>query len=120
MARSRASHVYVGIKGHVIAFNRKNGAEMWRTQLPAKYKSSASFVNVLKDAEGLFATCAGEVFAIDPSNGTVLWKDELKGLGTSLVTLATDLGGGSQSSVVMESERQRQAATTTAATTAAV
>ncbi|MBK6308875.1 MAG: PQQ-binding-like beta-propeller repeat protein [Gemmatimonadetes bacterium] len=115
MARSRASLVYVGIKAHVIAFNRKTGEEVWRTQLPAKYKSTADFVNVVRDAEGLFATCAGEVFALDPRDGTLLWKDALKGLGTGLVTLATDLGGSSQTTVLTESAHQQRAATAAAA-----
>ncbi|HEX4936716.1 MAG TPA: PQQ-binding-like beta-propeller repeat protein [Gemmatimonadaceae bacterium] len=119
MARRTESLVYIGIKSHVIAFHRKTGAEVWRTQLPAKYKSSASFVNVVRDAEGLFATCAGEVFALDPRNGNVLWSDPLKGLGTGLVTLVTDLGGASQAPVLAESVHQQQAAAT-AATTAAV
>ena len=119
MARKSESLVYVGIKAHVIAFHRKSGAEVWRTQLPAKYKTSASFVNVVRDADGLFATCGGEVFALDPKNGNVLWSDPLKGLGTGLITLATDLGGVSQTNVLVESEHQQQAATT-AATTAAV
>jgi len=119
MARSRASLVYVGIKNHVVAFDRKNGQEVWRTPLPAKYKSSASFVNVVRDADGLFATCGGEVFALDPRNGNLLWHDLLKGLGTGLVTLATDLGAATQATV-LNASAQQQAAATTAATTAAV
>ncbi|MCC6930176.1 MAG: PQQ-binding-like beta-propeller repeat protein [Gemmatimonadaceae bacterium] len=119
MARRTESLVYVGIKGHVVAFHRKTGAEVWRTQLPAKYKSSASFVNVVRDLEGLFATCAGELFALDARNGTILWSDPLKGLGTGLVTLVTDLGGASSTPLLAESERQQQT-TTAAAASAAV
>jgi len=119
MARSRASLVFVGIKNHVVAFDRKNGQEVWRTLLPAKHRSGASFVNVVRDADGLFATCAGEVFALDPRNGNLLWHDPLKGLGTGLVTLATDLGAASQSPV-MTASAQAQAAAVTAATTAAI
>ena len=118
MARKSELLVYVGIKAHVIAFHRKTGAEVWRTQLPAKYRSSASFVNVVRDADGLFATCGGEVFALDPRSGTILWTDPLKGLGTGLVTLATDLGGASQTAVLAESVHQQQAAAAAAATAA--
>jgi outer membrane protein assembly factor BamB len=115
MARSRASLVFVGVRSHVLAFDRKNGQEVWRTQLPAKYKSSASFVNVVRDADGLFATCAGEVFALDPRNGNLLWHDQLKGLGTGLVTLATDLGATTQATVLSASAQEQAAAATTAA-----
>jgi hypothetical protein len=61
MPRSLTSHVYIGIKSSVIALNRKTGAQVWVTRLPTRYKSSASLVNVFRDAEGLFATCAGEL-----------------------------------------------------------
>lgn len=115
MPRNRTSLVYVGIKSQVVAFDRRTGVEVWRTALPAKYKSSASFVNVMRDAEGLFATCAGELFALDPRDGTLLWSDPLKGLGTGLVTMATDLAMGSQPAVLIEAQNQHQAAATTAA-----
>lgn len=114
MARARTSLVYVGIKSHVVAFDRKTGAEVWRVQLPAKYKSSASFVTVVRDADGLFAACAGEIFAIDPRNGTLQWKDELKKLGTGLVTIATDLGGSTAIEALGEYAAQQAAAAASA------
>jgi outer membrane protein assembly factor BamB len=120
MARSRASLVYVGIKSHVLAFDRKSGMEVWRTQLPAKYKSSGSFVNIVRDVDGLFATCAGEVFALDARTGVLIWHDPLKKLGTGLVSIATDLGASSQVQTMAESHARAQAAATTAATTAAI
>jgi len=119
MARSRSSLIYIGIKGHVLAFDRKTGVEIWRTQLPAKYKSSASFVNIVRDADGLFAACAGEVFALHPRTGELLWKDPLKGLGTGVISIATELGATSSLTVAVVEEQQRQAAAS-AATTAAV
>ena len=115
MARNKPSLVYIGLKHLVIAFDRKSGAEVWRVQLPAKYKSSGSFVNVVRDRDGLFATCAGELFALDPDTGAVLWHDPLKGLGTGLMTIATDLGGASATTVLEESARQTRAAASAAA-----
>jgi len=114
MARND-SLVYVGIKNHVVALDRRSGAEAWRTLLPAKYKSTASLVNVVRDAEGLFASCAGEMFALDPRDGTLLWHEPLKGLGTDLVTVATDLGGATQLPLVAGSARHAQAAAAAAA-----
>ncbi len=112
--------VYVGIKTFVLALDRKDGAELWRTQLPAKFKSSASLVSVVRDAEGLFATCAGEIFALDPRDGTLLWHEPLKGLGSGFTTVATDLGGTSSVSVQAASHAAAQAAAAHAATSAAV
>lgn len=116
MPRARQSLVYIGIKAQVLAFDRKSGAEMWRTSLPVTYKSSGTLVNVVRDSEGLFASCGGELFALDPKTGGLLWRQPLKGLGTGLSTVATDLGSGTQLAVLAEAERQAQAA---AATTAA-
>src|SRR5262245_12056375 len=92
MPRSPSTHLYIGIKSSVIALNRKTGALVWATQLPVRYKSSASLVNVFRDAEGLFATCAGELFALDPSDGSILWREPLKGFGMGFVSVASDLG----------------------------
>ena len=116
MARSRLSLVYIGVKSSVVALDRKTGGEVWRTQLPAKYRSSSMFVNVFRDEEGLFASCAGEIFALDPRTGELLWGNELKKLGTGLVAIASDLGSGTQNTAFAQAQRQAQAA---AATTAA-
>lgn len=118
MARARQSLVYVGIKGYVIAFDRRGGAEVWRAQLPAKYKSSTSLVNVVRDAEGLFATVAGELFALDPGTGQLLRHDPLKGMGTGLIAVATDLGANSQQLVLAEGDRQARAAAAAASSAA--
>jgi hypothetical protein len=115
MARASLSLVYVGVKHHVLAFDRKSGAAVWATELPAKYKSAGSFVHVVRDTEGLFATCAGELFALDPKSGAMLWHEPLKGFGTGLVSLATDLGGSTPVSVTAELVARKQAASAAAA-----
>ena len=109
MPRDQLSLVYIGIKHHVLAFDWKTGVEVWSAELMPKYKSSATFVNVVRDRDGLFATCAGELFSLDPRTGTLLWQEPLKGLGTGLVSVATDLGGGSATAVFEESARQAKA-----------
>lgn len=109
MPRAPLSLVYVGVKNRVLAFDRRTGAPVWTTDLPAKYKSSGSFVNVVRDAEGLFATCAGELFALDPKSGALLWHEPLKGQGTGLVSIATDLGGATQATAIAESVARAQA-----------
>jgi outer membrane protein assembly factor BamB len=114
MARAPLSLVYVGIKHHVLAFDRKSGAAVWTTALPAKYKSSSSFVHVVRDTAGLFATFAGELFALDPKSGKLLWQEPLKGYGTGLVTIATDLGGSTEVPVMAESVARAQAAAASA------
>ena len=97
MARAKRSLLFVGIKSFVVALDRASGAEIWRTQLPAKYRSSAMLLSVLYDGESLFASVAGEVFALNPKNGELLWHEPFKGLGTGFVTMASELGAGTAS-----------------------
>lgn len=92
MARAKRSLLFVGIKSFVIAVDRASGAEVWRTQLPAKYRSSAMLLSVLYDGDGLFASVAGEVFALNPKTGELLWHEPFKGLGTGFVTMSSELG----------------------------
>jgi outer membrane protein assembly factor BamB len=98
MPRPKRSLLFVGIKSYVIAVDRASGAEVWRTQLPAKYRSSAMLVSVLFDGEGLYASIAGEVFALNPKTGELLWHEPFKGLGTGFVTMTSELGTGATSS----------------------
>ena len=61
------------------------------------------------------ARAGGELFALDPKSGELLWHEPLKGFGTGLVTLATDLGGSTQTAVMGESVARAQAAAAAAA-----
>jgi outer membrane protein assembly factor BamB len=115
MPRDLPSLVYAGVKTSVVAFDRRSGTEAWRIALPAKYRSTATIVNVVRDSGGLFASCAGELFALDPATGAVLWRQPLKGLGTGLVSITTDLGGGTPFPVLAEEKRRADAAHAAAA-----
>ncbi|HEX3356889.1 MAG TPA: PQQ-binding-like beta-propeller repeat protein, partial [Tepidisphaeraceae bacterium] len=75
--------LYLGIKGTVIALDRRTGAEQWRTPL-----KGMEFVNLSLDDDSLFATARGEVFCLDPRTGRILWNNPLKGLGWGLITIA--------------------------------
>jgi outer membrane protein assembly factor BamB len=118
MPRTKRSLLFVGIKSSVVAVDRASGAEVWRTQLPAKYRSSAMLVSVLFDGQGLFASIAGEVFALNPKTGELLWHEPFKGLGTGFVTMTSELGTGATSSRDAESAAivMAQVAATSAAT----
>jgi outer membrane protein assembly factor BamB len=76
--------IFVGIKSSVVALDVRTGEEVWR----AKLKGS-EFVTVLWDGEALVAANAGELFALDPETGMVLWHNPLKGMGMGLVSLAS-------------------------------
>lgn len=115
MARWRASFIYVGIKHHVVAFDRKTGVEAWRTVLPARYKSTNTPVNVYCDAEGLFASCAGEIFALAQRSGAILWNNPMKGMGTGIAIFASPRGDSAQGAALAAANSARQAAAASAA-----
>jgi outer membrane protein assembly factor BamB len=112
MPRPQQSFVYIGIKGHIIAFRRISGQEVWRTKL--KSGMSGSYVSVYRDAEFVFATAAGEVWCLDPRTGNVLWHDRMKGMGTDLASISSDSPLGPPSipiePAMVAAARQRAAA----------
>jgi outer membrane protein assembly factor BamB len=82
----------VGIRGQVVAIDSKSGAEAWRTSLPVEglFASKCDVVSVLKKDGVIFAASSGFVFALSETDGMVLWKNELPGLGYNEVSLALD------------------------------
>lgn len=84
MPRDVRTIVFVGIKHSVVALDMRTGEEIWRTKL-----KGSDFVTVLWDGQGLVAANSGEVFALDPESGAVLWHNPLKGMGLGLVSLAS-------------------------------
>jgi outer membrane protein assembly factor BamB len=107
MPRQQPGLVYVGIKGTVVALDRRSGTEVWRTRL-----KGSGFACVFRDGDLLFATSNGEIFCLDPKTGTLLWHNPLKGLGLGLTSIAGELStlsSGLAPAVAAETERQRAA-----------
>src|SRR6266567_3986212 len=91
--------LFIGIKGTVLALDRANGREIWRTDL-----KRSDFVNLTIDGGALYAATAGELYCLDPATGQMRWHNELKGLGRGLIAIAQ---AGSQQSILAR-EKQRQ------------
>jgi outer membrane protein assembly factor BamB len=87
-----SERLIVGIKGQVVAIDTATGAEAWRTPLPISgiLASRNDVVSVLKKEGMIFAATSGFVFALAESDGSVLWKNELPGLGFNEISLALD------------------------------
>lgn len=93
--------IFVGIKGTVLAIDRKTGATEWRTDL-----KGSDFVNVTLQNGDLFAACRGRLYRLDPLTGAIQWCNELPGLGYGLVTIA----GASQVAPGVAETKRREAA----------
>jgi outer membrane protein assembly factor BamB len=97
---TRASAVYVGVKGTVIAVDRATGEELWSTTL-----KGGDFVDVMVVDGDLFAASKGRLYRLDPGTGAVMWCNELPGMGWGIVSIAGSHAGGAA-----EKARRDQAA----------
>lgn len=110
MARPRHDLLYVGIKDCVVALDRRDGSEVWRTKL-----KNAGFVSVLWDGDALFAASRGEVYCLDPAGGAVVWQNPMKGLGLGLVGMASTWQAESSTRYETIAEQKRRQAAAAAA-----
>ena len=94
--------IYIGIKGRVIALNRKSGQQLWETHL-----TGSQFVNVHREGDHIFATTKGEVFCLDVRSGKIKWENGMKGMGYGLVTIA---GSPANEHAIAEQIHRMQAA----------
>jgi outer membrane protein assembly factor BamB len=91
--------------------DRATGEEVWRTEL-----KGSDFVNVVQNEADLFATAKGELFCLDAAPGKVRWRNQLKGMGRGLISIAAS--GGQQIVLAREPmHREEEAAAVSAATT---
>lgn len=82
--------IYVGLKGHVAAISQNDGATLWKTKLKGGLTTGESFVTLLVDEPRVYAHTFGELFCLDATTGSILWKNELGGLGYGIASLAVD------------------------------
>ena len=92
------SALFLGIKGSVIAVDRRSGETLWSTDL-----KSTGFVTVAVEDGAVYAGTAGRLFCLDPSTGSVRWTNELPGMGYGLMCI-----GGADSSALFGEYKRRQ------------
>jgi outer membrane protein assembly factor BamB len=76
--------VYLGVKGSVVAIDKRRGKELWRTKL-----KGAGFTTVLVEDDLIVAHTGGELYGLDPKSGRLIWHNPLPGMGYGLAMLAT-------------------------------
>ena len=97
-----ADLVYVGIRDSVVALDLATGYPVWQIQL-----TGVELVNVLLDEGNLLATTRGEIFCLDPANGSTRWHNTLKGLGAGAATITTNAGRQTGQPTTMAELRRR-------------
>ena len=84
--------IYCGTNGHVVCISELDGKEVWRTKLDTSKLFNAAFsgdVTVLLVDEILIAACNGHLWGLKPSDGKVLWHNDLPRLGNRFITMCT-------------------------------
>ena len=116
---STSDTLFIGVKGHVIAFSKRDGKQLWKTPLKGGFQPyDASFVTVLAESERLYVHALGNLFCLDAGTGKILWSNNLKGLGYDIATLA--VVGVSAPSIAPLREQKRKAAADSGASGATV
>ena len=111
--------LFVGLKGHVVAFSKRDGMQLWKTGLRSGLTAGGDrFVTVLVDGERIYAHTLGHLFCLDAGTGEKLWSNELAGLGYDIAMLA--VVGVSSPSIAALVEQQRRSASASASAAASV
>ena len=86
---STSDTLFIGVKGHVVAFSKRDGTELWKTKLAGGLRVSGErFVTVLVEGERVYAHTYGRLFCLDARTGQQLWTNELAGLSYDVAMLA--------------------------------
>jgi len=109
----RANHVYVGLKGSVLALERESGRILWQREL-----AGSSFVNLIEDGDHIFALSQGEAYCLDAGTGALIWHNPLKGFGLGIGSILVSGQPARSAGAVAQIIAAEEAATQQAATSA--
>jgi outer membrane protein assembly factor BamB len=98
--------VLLGVKGMVIAFERRTGRRLWQQQVNQP-RRRGDYVSLIADTSCVYAHSGGEVACFDLLSGRALWQDGSAGLGYGIASL-TIPGGPSTSSAPPKLQQQRE------------
>ena len=103
--------MYIGIRGNVVCLHKETGQILWKTFL-----KNGNLTNITVEGDRLLAYSGGHLFSLDSATGSVLWENELSGLGYGpcIIATTTDTQG-----TVAAAQAQAQAQQASAAAAAA-
>lgn len=76
-------NLYLGIRGSVLAVNKKTGDIVWNTKLRGH-----DYVMLVVEGDVIFAYSGGYLFCVDKQSGHIHWENGLKGMGFGMGTIA--------------------------------
>ena len=91
----KKNSLYILSKGKVAAVDKSNGEIVWEIKL--KQYVSSRMVNqighIMEEDGKLFIGCGGILLCLSAKDGSLIWKNELKGWGYSYVSIANSGNG---------------------------
>ncbi|MGN6367136.1 MAG: outer membrane protein assembly factor BamB family protein [Phycisphaerae bacterium] len=99
--------VFVGFRSQVVALDRETGAVVWKW----KSRKGGGYTTVLLDGERVVVSVMGYTYCLEAETGKELWFNELAGMGTGVVSMASVRGGlaGLVAQAAGEEEQQQAA-----------
>ena len=79
------SHLFLGMKGHVVCVRRIDGEQVWRTKL-----TGFSITTLFVGEDRIYAATNGRLFGLNALTGEIIWENPLKGLGLGVGFLGRD------------------------------
>ena len=84
--------VFVGFNKQVIALDRYTGDIVWDWKAP----QGSGFPAILVNGDRIIVSVQGYTYCLEPTTGSQVWFNELKGKGTRTPNLASLRGSSSQ------------------------
>lgn len=88
-------YIYILSNGRVAAIDKKSGDIKWEVKLSKLVKSSGisySIGQIVQEGEKLFIGISGIIVCLNAKDGSLIWKNELKGWGYNFVSIANNTG----------------------------
>ena len=101
--------VFVGFNKQVIALDRYNGEKVWTWKSP----EGSGYPAILVDGDRIIVSVAGYTYCLEPSTGSLVWENELKGHGMGITCLASLRGTSTSSAPAQIAAAAAAAAATT-------
>ena len=105
-----ADMVFVGFNKQVIALDRYDGKKIWDWKSP----KGSGYPAILIDGDRLIVSVYGYTYCLEPTTGSVVWENELKGHGMGITSIASVRG---QATSGAAAQLAQQAAAATASST---
>jgi len=80
--------VFVGFNTQVIALDRYDGKKIWDWKSP----KGSGYPALLIDGDRLIVSVHGYTYCLEPTTGSLVWENELKGHGMGITAIASTRG----------------------------